>query len=620
MFGICVYYAVKEHKEKNFIIFVALILFARFWFNNLNGRLDCTIVASLLLAAGARTQSKGRLSRIIHVLSKYTFALYLCHPVVWYISTFYRDQFFDSVFYGAFLILASVVLTYILHHLIEIPAEKVSKRLCQHIARKQERVSEKGVKPTMRKKLAIISSYNESCGNASYTEVLRREFSKYYDVEVLPLPQFLLKSPFQEVIKKGNKYIDDLAKQLKEFDYVNIQFEAGLFGNTQKIIFNRVTKLIKESKNLIVTMHRVDMPRSFFDKSLLKLILKFKFFEAVKYYRNNKFYNLYRDIVKLLDKKNKRAEGHAAIIVHTKREKTNIQEVFDFQEVYDFPITFLNQEQRKHQRTAGEREQFIKRYGFDASDKIIGLFGFVSEYKGFDTVLKALKYLPPNYKVAFFGRQHPMSIVDNMPVDPYISRLISEIESKSVDLKSQLAILSEGAVSEEDDGALEEYGKKGRGEKSGINTNEKRIVEISEELIGSSLDKRVFFKGELSDDDFISALYSCDFVVVPYMETNQSGSGVASLVVETKARSIFSNAHSFTQLKMYYPDCFESFDIGNYFELADRIKHYSFDFSKAIEKCMKTYNLENNVKLHMSIFKRADDKGAKIINEEADGI
>ena len=28
------------------------------------------------------------------------------------------------------------------------------------------------------KKLAIISTYNESCGNASYTEVLRKEFSK----------------------------------------------------------------------------------------------------------------------------------------------------------------------------------------------------------------------------------------------------------------------------------------------------------------------------------------------------------------------------------------------------------------------------------------------------------
>ena len=27
------------------------------------------------------------------------------------------------------------------------------------------------------KKLAIISTYNESCGNASYTEVLRKEFS-----------------------------------------------------------------------------------------------------------------------------------------------------------------------------------------------------------------------------------------------------------------------------------------------------------------------------------------------------------------------------------------------------------------------------------------------------------
>lgn len=437
----------------------------------------------------------------------------------------------------------------------------------------------------MRKKLAIISSYNESCGNASYTEVLRREFSNHCDVEVLPLPQFLLRSPYRQAIRKGDQYIDGMAQRLCEFDYVNIQFEAGLFGTKPQIIFNRVAKLIKASKNLIMTMHRVDLPKSLLDTTLYKLIFKGKFIEAARYYENRKFSDLYREIVKLLDAKNKRAESHAAVIVHTKREKANIQDVFGFRDVHDFPITFLNREQRRHRRTEADREQFIRRYGFDAGDKIIGLFGFISEYKGFDTVLKALNHLPSNYKVVFFGRQHPMAIADNTPVDPYIGKLLDDIEDNSVDLRKQSTMLSRMSRSEQ---------------------VVKAQMEHMRNVVSASWDKRVFFKGELPDDDFIAALYGCDYVVVPYMETNQSGSGVASLVVETRAKSIFSNAHSFTQLKKYYPDCFESFDIGNYLELADRIKHYSRDFSAKIDACMETYNLENNVKLHMSLFESAE--------------
>lgn len=293
-----------------------------------------------------------------------------------------------------------------------------------------------------RKRLAIISSYNESCGNASYTEVLRREFSNYCDVEILPLPQFLLKSKFAQVIKKADKYIDELAERVKEFDYVNIQFEAGLFGNTRTEIYRRVSKLIGASNNLIVTMHRVDMPRSVMDRSILKLLVRFKFFEALQVMRNNRFFSIYRDIVRLIKEKNR--SGNAAVIVHTKRDRINIQEVFGFDNVYDFPITFLNKAQRTRTRNEAYRSEFLQKYGFSENDVVIGLFGFISSYKGFDTVLHALQYLPSNYKVAFWGRQHPMSILENVPLDEYIGRLLKNIEDHSIDIQTILSILASG--------------------------------------------------------------------------------------------------------------------------------------------------------------------------------
>ena len=86
------------------------------------------------------------------------------------------------------------------------------------------------------KKLAIISSYNESCGNASYTEVLRQGFSEYYEVAVFPLQLDILGSNASNIKKIADEHIEDLAKSLKNYDYVNIQFEAGLYGNNKKDI------------------------------------------------------------------------------------------------------------------------------------------------------------------------------------------------------------------------------------------------------------------------------------------------------------------------------------------------------------------------------------------------
>ena len=69
------------------------------------------------------------------------------------------------------------------------------------------------------KKMAIISSYNELCGNATYTEVLRKEFSKSERQKLL---QFILskfnviteeKSDFETVLNEDD--LDDLEDGLQ---------------------------------------------------------------------------------------------------------------------------------------------------------------------------------------------------------------------------------------------------------------------------------------------------------------------------------------------------------------------------------------------------------------------
>lgn len=429
------------------------------------------------------------------------------------------------------------------------------------------------------KKMAIVSSYNELCGNATYTEVLRKEFSKYYEVDVLALRTDILSSNKRAVSKLADEHVKEIALKLGEYDYVNIQFEAGLYGTSRGNIIRRIKWLIDACTNLTFTMHRVDIPKSLFDKDYLKKLLTGKFFANLKEFRQyNYMAKIYGVIVNYIKRRAK--TRNLNIIVHTKREKKNIQQILGFQNVYDFPITFLDQAMRERTRNPKERQEFIQKYGMEEGDVLIGLFGFISEYKGHDTAIKALKLLPPNYKIMIFGSQHPMGIVNNMAIDPYIGKLLKLVERNSAkyDAFESLVKPANHKETSGDGGVYWTMGKE-----------EERF------------DRRVFFLGSLSDEDFINALYCCDFAVLPYLETNQSGSGIASLVLESKIKSLYSNNKAFFELQKYYPHTFETFDIGNYNELAYKILHYQHDYRDAIDQCLMTYNLENNVLFQKSV-------------------
>lgn len=402
------------------------------------------------------------------------------------------------------------------------------------------------------KKLAIISTYNESCGNASYTEVLRKEFSKYYEVDILPLQLDILSSNASNIKKIANKHIDEISQAVKNYDYVNIQFEAGLYGNTKNDILRRVKKIIKASNNVILTMHRVDLPKSIFSLKTFKVLVSSKnIIGNLRRIRNEIYFkSLYKDLIKIMKDHSK--NNGSNIIVHTKRDKKTIERFFDFKNVHDFPLTFLNKEERLREKNISERNGFIERYSLNKNDKIIGIFGYISEYKGHETIIKALSYLPDDYKLLIFGSQHPMSIQEYKSCDDYIEKLLQLIEN--------------------------------------ISKNKK------------SFNERIQFLGNLDDDRFIEALYCCDFAVLPYLEVNQGGSGIASLVLETKINALYSNNKAFDELNKYFPNTFSRFDIGNYMELAKKIKDYKENYTLKIDDCLETYNIENNIIFHKNIF------------------
>jgi len=415
-----------------------------------------------------------------------------------------------------------------------------------------------------KKKLAIVSSYNEMCGNATYAEVLRKAFMKHFEVEVIPLNVRLLKETHKKLKKLGDESIQELAKKLRQFDYVNIQFEAGLFGSHPKQVVKRFKTLAKNSKNLLTTIHRYDHNVAIVGKSVLKDLANFAIRNAVKktvnHLKQRYFAKMYEKVIKACIK------NKSGIMVHTKRESFLISKTFNYAYVYDHPITFLKQHEFEQYQAQISRSGFLKTYGLSDTDTLLGIFGFIADYKGYYTLFQAMRFLPENYKLLVFGSQHPGSIQQNELVDISIEKLLDIIEQD----------------------------------------NEKKLRSKKHVDISCDLKSRIKFAGSLDDDDFIKAIMSCDINVLPYLETNQSGSGVAALTLDSKANAIFSMNYSFMELSKYAPGCFRMFSIGNYMELAECIKQAKAKPIQALNEYGQKYNVDTNIALHLKVFDQID--------------
>src|SRR5436853_5892485 len=108
----------------------------------------------------------------------------------------------------------------------------------------------------MKKRVAIVSSYNEECGAAYYSSRLLKhlQVDGSYDVEVKRLPVSLLRLNAPAFVRrKGDKEIERIAREIADFDAVLLQFEPGLYGSRPGISYPRVRRLLQAAKCAIVT-------------------------------------------------------------------------------------------------------------------------------------------------------------------------------------------------------------------------------------------------------------------------------------------------------------------------------------------------------------------------------
>jgi glycosyltransferase involved in cell wall biosynthesis len=392
-------------------------------------------------------------------------------------------------------------------------------------------------------RIAIVSSIDELCGNATFTNHLVENINKSGNIAVAEgLPLSFVQSLNPRIRKVADIKIREMAKRLSTYDAVNIQFEAGLYGSKHNDILNRLKLLLAANPNTSVTLHAT----RFFDNSVfsarraLKELAAFRIRTSVNTYaryRNNlKVTRNNRDYLTLIAKYNLR------IIVHTLKAKEVILSIVDNPQVFVHPIKFTDP-----RKIPASKSFWAKKFELAQDDILVGLFGFISKYKGFESALNALHALPDNYKLVIAGRLHPQSIREHEIIDSYLKILLDKIE----------------------------------------------VLNLSE---------RVFFLNELSDNELNELAATVDFAWLPYLETGQDGSGIASILFDLSPRLIASNCKAFDELIRIIPEykC-ERFDIGNYLELANKTKHYQ-EYRK-LDKILE-YSNDTQTQLYLEVLSK----------------
>lgn len=401
----------------------------------------------------------------------------------------------------------------------------------------------------------IVSSYDESCGNAYFTKALVDDISKKIQCRGIGLNIRLTQATDRSRILAADQHIKQICKELNEARRVNIQIEPQLYGTRACDVVRRLKWLLTANRNTSATLHntRIIGPKAPLG-NILNAIIRARLFLTIRIVRTYlrekqqiKTNHLIIETCKKLD---------CPIIVHTQRAKEDLEFIFNINNIFLHPLKFpIVTDSNKF---TGTRDLKIIKHSLGLSENTIsiGMFGYISAYKGHEDALHALKFLPKNYHLFIFGRQHPSSIRKDGGIDPYLERLI-------------LLTQNEG------------------------------------------LTERVHFMGEHEPEQFARFISAVDVCWLPYREVGQDGSGIASQCFDNANRTICSASLAFDEnLKLEPREHIIRFDIGNYLQLANATLIAIKDQRYLNVKLDRIYTIETQTDLYLT----ADARKNKIAN------
>jgi len=120
--------------------------------------------------------------------------------------------------------------------------------------------SNAAVPPPRKERLAIVATGSKLCGIAAYTAALQRQLGDSFDIRLFELDQYLMRSPYKRVRKLADAQINEICRQLRIFDAVNLQLEYGTLGGDAKDRYRRFCWLAAAAPRLSVTFHTLLRP------------------------------------------------------------------------------------------------------------------------------------------------------------------------------------------------------------------------------------------------------------------------------------------------------------------------------------------------------------------------
>jgi glycosyltransferase involved in cell wall biosynthesis len=401
-----------------------------------------------------------------------------------------------------------------------------------------------------RETLAIVSTRSRLCGIAAYTSAIERQLAGAFDITVFDLDQYLMRSLHRRVRRLGDRHVRQICGDIRRFDAVNLQLEHGTLGRYGPDIFRRFRWLTDAAPRLSVTFHTLPLPPAFEAAAFLKAVGTLNIKAAMRLLREfRRAHLLSHGFARQL----RRVQGHkqVAAIVHNRRDRRDAHYLYGVRHVFDHPLSYLSAPELAAIRAAASRRRFPILDDLPDAAALIGVFGFLNEYKGIGTAIDALQYLPDDHHLLVFGGVHPHEIAARQRRHPYISSLFDEAYMDTTLYERMSGPAAAGRPQLVLDSAA-----------------------VLHEMVGHhprDLSARVHFMGALDEADFLAGMAICDAVVFPYLEVGQSASGPISQAHELGCRIIASRTQAFLEFAEYHRNAIELVDIGNHLELAGRL-------------------------------------------------
>jgi len=338
--------------------------------------------------------------------------------------------------------------------------------------------------PSRKERLAVVASGGKLCGIAAYATALARQLEDAFDVSLFPLDQYLMRSSHRRIRPLADRAIKDVCDALSGFDAVNLQLEYGTLGGQGIDIHRRFCWLADAAPRLSVTFHTLLRPPRFdglgFAKRLATLKIPAAHRTATEFSRNRRLcFGIAHHLHRLARHK------QVSAIVHNRRDFYDAKYLYGFDDIFDHPLSFLGPGEIETVRTSATRERFPMLRRLPAEAVLVGVFGFLNEYKGFGTAIRALHHLPENCHLLIFGGTHPNEIATRQTVHPYIASLFEEAFA--------------------DTSLYDQLGRSSEQNAPGLVLNTDRCLG---ELLGAhprDLSSRIHFMGALADADFSPA-------------------------------------------------------------------------------------------------------------------